>query len=118
MASGLCYIAYGGIMMDEREEQFKQLKQSLEAVEQRLVKVTNDLERTQIADYVHLMNRPFKLLWRNFMAGIARGIGSAVGLAFFATALLYLLQLLGALNLPIIGDYIADIVRIVQKQLE
>jgi hypothetical protein len=28
------------------------------------------------------------------------------------------LRILGALNLPIIGDYIADIVKIVQIQLE
>lgn len=37
---------------------------------------------------------------------------------FFAATILYVLQFLGALNLPIIGDYIADIVRIVQIQLE
>lgn len=105
-------------MSDDNKEQLSQLKKSLNSVEERLVKVTNDLEKTQIADYVNLLNRPMKLLWRNFLAGIARGVGSAVGLAFFATFILYILQLLGALNLPIIGDYIADIVRIVQKQLD
>ena len=99
-------------------EELSKLKQSLDAIEERLIKVTNDLERTQIADYVTLMNRPFKLMWRNFMGGIARGVGSAVGLAFFATFVVWILQALGALNLPIIGDYIADIVRIVQKQIE
>jgi len=103
---------------EQDHEELSQLKKSLDAVEQRLIKVTNDLERTQIADYVNLMNRPFKLMWRNFMAGIARGVGSAVGWVFLATVILYLLQMLGALNLPIIGDYIADIVRIVQNQLD
>ena len=46
------------------------------------------------------------------------GIGIAIGFTFFAATILYVLQMLGKLNLPIIGDYIADIVRIVQRQLE
>ncbi|WP_222125158.1 DUF5665 domain-containing protein, partial [Bacillus pumilus] len=47
-----------------------------------------------------------------------RGVGVAIGVTFFAASIIYVLQGLGALNLPIIGDYIADIVRIVQRQLE
>jgi len=105
-------------MSETNKEQITLLKKSLDSVEGRLIKIADDLEKTQIADYVNLMNRPIKLLWRNFLAGIARGVGSAVGLAFFATFILYILQMLGALNLPIIGDYIADIVRIVQRQLD
>lgn len=105
-------------MTEQEHEELSRLKKSLDSIEQRLIKVTNDLERTQIADYVNLMNRPMKLLWRNLMAGVARGVGTAIGWVFLATFILYLLQLLGALNLPIIGDYIADIVRIVQNQLD
>ncbi|MFD0715156.1 DUF5665 domain-containing protein [Paenibacillus sp. GCM10027626] len=87
-------------------------------LERRLVKIAEELERSQIAEYVDLLNRPFSLIWRNLLAGTARGIGIAIGFTFFAATILYILQLLGALNLPIIGDYIADIVRIVQHQLE
>ena len=76
------------------------------------------MERTQIADYVQLMNRPFSLAWRNLLGGLSRGVGIAFGFTVFATFILYFLQLLGALNLPIIGDFIADIVRIVQHQSE
>ena len=104
--------------MSEEHEDQSRLKGSLEKIEKQLIKVSNDMERTQIADYVNLMNRPLKLFWRNFLVGIARGVGSVVGIAVFATLILYVLQMLGALNLPIVGDYIADIVRIVQKQLD
>ena len=45
-------------------------------------------------------------------------MGIAIGFTFFAATIIYVLQLLGALNLPIVGDYIADIVRIVQRQLD
>lgn len=104
--------------MDKQDqEELSQLKKSLDSIEQRLIKVTNDLERTQIADYIDLMNRPMKLIWRNLLAGVAKGVGTAIGWVFLATFVLYILQMLGKLNLPIIGDYIADIVRIVQSQL-
>lgn len=76
------------------------------------------LERAKISEYVDLLNRPMSLIWRNFVGGMARGIGIAIGFTFFAATILYVLQMLGKLNLPIIGDYIADIVRIVQRQLE
>jgi hypothetical protein len=49
---------------------------------------------------------------------LTRGIGIALGFTFFAATIVWILQMLGKLNLPIIGDYIADIVRIVQRQLQ
>ncbi|AJY76384.1 DUF5665 domain-containing protein [Paenibacillus beijingensis] len=84
----------------------------------RLEKIAADLERSQMADYVALLNRPVSLIWRNLLAGTARGVGIAIGFTFFTATILYALQALGKLNLPIVGDYIADLVRIVQVQLE
>ncbi|MDF2835559.1 MAG: hypothetical protein K0Q63_1199 [Paenibacillus sp.] len=94
------------------------LQRSLEAVDKRLEHIASEMERTHIAEYVDLLNRPVKLIWRNLLAGTARGVGIAIGFTFFAATILYVLRILGALNLPIIGDYIADIVKIVQIQLE
>lgn len=94
------------------------LQKSLAVLDGRLQHIASEMERTHIAEYVDLLNRPLKLIWRNLLAGVARGVGIAIGFTFFAATILYLLQILGALNLPIIGDYIAEIVRIVQIQLE
>ncbi|MFC4103895.1 DUF5665 domain-containing protein [Paenibacillus xanthanilyticus] len=94
------------------------IRRSMDLLDRRLMKIAEDMERSQMADYVDLLNRPFSLIWRNVLAGTARGVGIAVGFTFFAATIVYVLQLLGALNLPIIGDYIADIVRIVQHQLD
>ncbi|WP_246427512.1 DUF5665 domain-containing protein [Paenibacillus phyllosphaerae] len=90
----------------------------MDLLDRRLMKVAEDMERSQMAEYVELLNRPLSLIWRNLLAGTARGVGIAVGFTFFAATIVYVLQMLGALNLPIIGDYIADIVRIVQHQLD
>lgn len=87
-----------------------------------IYRITTDmaqrLEKSRISQYTELLYSPWRLIWRNILAGTARGVGIAIGFTFFAATIIYVLQGLGALNLPIIGDYIADIVRIVQKQLE
>ncbi|WP_420799768.1 DUF5665 domain-containing protein [Paenibacillus mesophilus] len=88
------------------------------AMNERLIKIADQMEKTQIADYVMLLNRPRKIIFTNLYAGIARGVGIAIGFTVFAATILYVLRMLGALNLPIIGDFIADIVKIVQVQLE
>ncbi|WP_068502211.1 DUF5665 domain-containing protein [Paenibacillus kribbensis] len=92
--------------------------EKLNRVEKLIHAVSKQMERTRIADYALLLNKPWRLLWLNLISGISRGVGIALGFTFFAATIIYVLQVLGALNLPIIGDYIADIVRIVQRQLE
>ena len=104
--------------VDHKSEDWSLMRQSLETVKKKLESVSNDMERAKIAEYVDLLNRPIALLWRNLLGGLARGVGIALGFTFFAATIVYVLQMLGKLNLPIVGDYIADIVRIVQHQLE
>ncbi|GMK43002.1 hypothetical protein PghCCS26_01290 [Paenibacillus glycanilyticus] len=94
------------------------MEHTLSRLDMRLSKIATDMERTQIADYVDLLNHPLRLMWRNLLGGLSRGVGIAIGFTFFAATILYVLRIIGALNLPIIGDYIADIVRVVQIQLE
>jgi hypothetical protein len=99
-------------------EEAKQLRGTLGFISEKLERLSIDMEKAQLKDYVNLMHRPWQLIWRNFISGLARGVGIALGFTFFAATIVYLLQILGALNLPIVGDYIADIVRIVQRQLQ
>lgn len=82
------------------------------------LKWTNELEKSRISEYTQLLHRPWRLIWLNLLSGTARGVGYGVGLTIFGASIIYILQGLGALNLPIIGDYIADLVRVVQRQLE
>ncbi|MBP1973694.1 hypothetical protein J2Z47_001915 [Cohnella thailandensis] len=94
------------------------LQSTLETLTERIDRLAVDMEKAELKEYVNLMRRPWGLIWRNFVSGLFRGIGIALGFTFFAATIVWLLQLLGALNLPVVGDYIADIVRIVQRQLE
>jgi len=75
------------------------------------------MEKMKLAEYVELLNRPLRLLYINFIAGLARGVGMAVGFAILGALIIYILRKLAILNLPVIGDFIAQLVRIVQVQL-
>ena len=85
----------------------------------RLAKVTEELtrtmEKTRIAEYVDYLEHPWKLLWTNFLIGIARGLGSTIGLALVIGVLVYFIQKLIMLNLPGISDFIADLIVMIQE---
>jgi hypothetical protein len=99
-------------------EEAKELRGTLGFLTKRLERLSVDMEKAELSEYVNLMHRPWQLIWRNFISGLSRGVGIALGFTFFAATIVYLLQFLGALKLPIVGGYIANIVRIVQRQLQ
>ncbi len=98
-------------------EQSEELNKTMSLLSKRLAKVAEDMERTQIADYVQLMNSPGKLFWTNVWAGLARGVGIAIGITIVGGTIVYMLGKLGALDIPFIGDYIAELVKYVERNV-
>ncbi len=88
-----------------------------ERIDEKLKDISVKMDKLQIAEYIELLNNPKRFLLINFMSGIARGFGMAIGFFVLGALALYLLGRLAVLNLPIIGDYITEIVRIVQERL-
>lgn len=76
------------------------------------------MEKMRLAEYLDLLERPRRLLWINFLMGMARGFGMAVGFTILAALIFWALQRLAVLNLPLISDFIAEIVRLVQVELQ
>lgn len=87
------------------------------SLEDKVSRLATFMERMKLAEYIELLNNPWRLFWVNFIAGLARGVGIAVGGSLLVALLLYLLSQIAILNLPLIGDFIAEIVRLVQIQL-
>ena len=98
--------------MSNREDQV------LENLRKKVTDLAINMEKMKLAEYVDLLNNPWRLLWVNFISGIARGLGIAIGFAILGALIIIFLQKLVALNLPVIGGIIADIVEIVQQQLK
>ena len=81
-----------------------------------LEKLVVRLESMRIAEYMELLEHPGKLILINFIAGLARGLGIALGATVIVAILLEILRQLLLLNIPGIGNFIADIVQIVEKK--
>ncbi len=73
------------------------------------------LERARLAEYVEIMQRPLLLARRSFLAGLFRGMGFALGFLLLSALALYILNLLVDLGIPILGDFIADLLVYVES---
>jgi len=75
------------------------------------------LEKMRITDYVEYMGNPRRVIYLNLIAGLARGFGMAIGFTILTAVAVLLLRRIVLLNLPLIGGFIAEMVKIVQGQL-
>ena len=89
----------------------------LNNLDKRLEEISKKMEKTQIAEYVELLNNPKKFFLLNFISGIFRGLGTAIGFIVLGAIVIWILGKLAVLNIPVIGDYITEIVKIVRERL-
>jgi len=102
------YLDRGGCPVESKEERERQ------TLTERLALT---LERARIGEYVQLMQDPLRLIYLNFLSGLARGFGLAIGFTILGAVVIYVLQRLVALNLPFLGKVIADLIGAVQKNM-
>ena len=67
------------------------------------------LEKSRFSDYVLMMSDTKRLMYKQFLAGIARGVGYGIGFLLLAAIAIYFLQEVASWGLPYIGDFIADL---------
>jgi hypothetical protein len=80
-----------------------------------LVKINNQIYEGKVLDMAELLGNPKKMLLRNFTSGLIKGIGAGIGFSIITAIIIYAVQKIIKLNIPVISEYIADIVEIVQK---
>ncbi len=88
------------------------------ALFKKMAEVERKLERANLVEFMQLLQRPARLIFLNFLGGLARGFGIAVGLTIIASLFILFLTRLASLNLPVIGAYIAELVKIVNNHLK
>ena len=71
------------------------------------------LEKSKLKSYVEMMEKPNRWFFLNIWGGIGRGIGMAIGFTILGAALFLILQNLVTLNLPVISEFIAEILDMV-----
>lgn len=71
--------------------------------------------KNNLIDLAEILGNRKEMLIRNILAGIAKGIGIGIGFSLLTAILIIILQKIVTLNIPVIGDYITDIVEIVDR---
>lgn len=89
----------------------------MQELNKKLDDLSVQIEKLNLAEYLELLRNPRRLMYINFLGGVARGFGMAIGFTLLGAFIIYILQRLVILRLPIIGDFIAEIIKIVQKEL-
>jgi hypothetical protein len=85
-----------------------------ELLAEQMTRLANRLEAIRIADYMELMEKPRKLIFTNFIAGVFRGLGFAVGTTIIFAVVVESLRRIVLINIPVINDYLIELVRIIE----
>lgn len=99
-------------MVDENQASDRQ---SVSRLGHSVEKLAAHMEKARFDEYAAMFSRPVKFIFFNFLAGIARGFGIAVGMTLIVALVVFLLSKM--INLPIIGYYIAQVVEMVNNYL-
>lgn len=92
-------------------------KETVIKIKESLMKLISDFHKLGIAEYIEMVRSPKRMIYVNFLAGLARGLGVVVGATLLGAIFLSFLFKIADLNLPLIGEYIARLVRIVKQNL-
>ena len=90
-------------------------KKKINLLEQAIIELNRMMQEVNFVELSYLLGNKKEMFIRNFFAGISRGVGIGIGVTIITAILVIILQKIVTLNIPIIGEYIADIVEIVQK---
>ena len=89
----------------------------IEDILRRFEKLSLRLELLHLAEFLHYARDWRRRLFFDFLSGIARGVGFSIGFSVLGALLLYLLRNAALSNLPVIGRFVAELVRIVENNL-
>lgn len=90
-------------------------KKKINLLDKSIENLNKILQEGNFIELTYLLGNKKEMLKRNFFAGIARGIGIGIGVTVITAVLIIILQKIVTLNIPIIGEYIADIIEIVER---
>ena len=89
----------------------------LEWLVRRLEHVAQRMEQMHLERYLRYVHNWKRRLLMDFLGGIVRGVGFSVGFTVLGALLLYILRNIALANLPVIGEFLAELVRIVEQKL-
>lgn len=77
--------------------------------------INDKLQRSNIYEIGYILGSKKEIIKRNLLAGIFRGIGIGIGVTLISAIIIAILQRIIRLNIPIVSEYIIDIIEIVES---
>ena len=87
-----------------------------EQLADRLEQIAGRLERMHLEEYLRYITDKRRFLRVHFWSGVARGLGTAIGFTVLGAVVVVILQRLLTSNIPLIGDFLAEVARVVKSQ--
>lgn len=84
----------------------------------RLERMVLKADQLRLDAYLRHVHDWKRRLISEFANGIARGLGFSVGFSILGALLLYMLRSITLSNLPVIGRFLAELVQIVENNLQ
>lgn len=89
-----------------------------EELTDRLEQLAGRFERMRLEEYLRFMSDRRAFIKAAFLSGVMRGLGTAVGFTLLGAVLIVILQHVVESNIPVIGDFLAEVASVVQKRLK
>lgn len=86
-----------------------------EKIVKALEKLADRLEAMKIASYIELLEKPRRLIITNFVAGIFRGLGFALGTTIVFAIVIEMLRRIILLNVPLVSNYLVEVIRMIEQ---
>ena len=84
----------------------------------RIRELWQNMERLGLTEYLRYINDWRRVLWVNFLSGIARGFGFAVGFTLLSAAALVILQRFAARSIPGLEAFLGEVLRLLENNLK
>lgn len=83
----------------------------------RLERLAQRMERQRLDEYLRYVHNWRRRLGFELLSGLMRGFGFSIGFSILGALLLIFLRNAALSNLPVIGHFLAELVRIVESNL-
>lgn len=93
-------------------------EEQVRAITREVDRIAKIVERLNLGDYIGLLQRPARLLWLNFLAGLARGLGTILGATLLVSLIIAITERIIASHLPGVSQFFQDLLRLLQKPVK
>lgn len=84
-------------------------------IEKQLNHLAENLDKSGFFEYMLYVRDRSKLLTRNFLSGLMRGLGMAIGFTLLGALIIIFLQKLASSSIPYLADVISQIIDIINR---